>query len=76
MHIARDGGRERLVKVMNGNSLPTPRLFEDKVWQDSYIDDFGLFAEAKWSIDSKTLLTAGLRNDIVVSDIRESRGRF
>jgi len=76
MHIARDGGRERLVKVMNGNPLPTPRLFQDKVWQDSYIDDFGLFAEAKWSINSKTLLTAGIRNDIVVSDIKDPEADF
>ena len=76
MHIARDGGRDRLVKVMNGMMLPTPRLFYDKVWQDSYIDDIGLFTEAKWAVNSSTILTAGLRTDIVTSDIKDPEADF
>ncbi|MFH6768860.1 TonB-dependent receptor [Gaetbulibacter aquiaggeris] len=76
MHIARDGGRDRLVKVMNGMMLPTPRLFYDKVWQDSYIDDIGVFTEAKWAVNSSTILTAGLRTDIVSSDIKDPEVDF
>ncbi len=76
MHIARDGGRDRTVKIMNGMTLATPRLFYDKVWQDSYIDDIGLFTEAKWSINPSTILTAGLRADIVTSDIKDPEADF
>lgn len=76
MHIARDGGRDRLVKVMNGMVLPTPRLFYDKVWQDSYIDDIGIFTELKYAVNSSTILTAGLRTDIVTSDIKDPEADF
>jgi len=76
MYIARDGGRDRTVKIMNGMTLPTPRLFVDKVWQNSYINDIGLFTEAKWSINNSTILTAGLRNDIVISNIKDPEADF
>lgn len=76
MHIARDGGRTRLVKVMNGNPLPMPMEFNDKVWQDSYITDIGVFTEAKYSLTSNTILTAGMRYDNVVSDIQDPEDDF
>ena len=76
LHIARDGGRDRLVKIMNGTMLPTPRLFKDKVWQDSYIDDIGVFTEAKWSVNKSTIVTAGIRADIVTSDIKDPEADF
>ncbi|WP_405293499.1 TonB-dependent receptor domain-containing protein [Algibacter sp. Ld11] len=76
MHIARDGNRTRLVKVMNGNPLPTPVEFNDKVWQDSYITDLGIFTEAKYNLSSTTILTAGLRYDNVVSDIQDPEADF
>lgn len=76
LHIARDGGRTRIVKVMNGNPLPTPVTFNDKVWQDSYITDLGPFTEAKYNIEPKTILTAGVRYDNVVSDILDPEDDF
>ncbi|WP_142785902.1 TonB-dependent receptor domain-containing protein [Changchengzhania lutea] len=76
MHIARDGGRTRLVKIMNGNPLPMPMIFNDKVWQDSYVDDFGVFTEAKWSVNNSTIITAGLRYDMVISDIKDPETDF
>ena len=76
MLISRDGGRTRLVKVMNGNMLPTPREFNDKVWQDSYVNDYGLFTEAKWLFTENTLITAGVRYDRVVSDIQDPEADF
>ncbi len=76
MHIARDGGRTRLVKVMNGNPLPMPMEFNDKVWQDSYITDLGVFTEAKYSLSSQTILTAGVRYDHVISDIQDPEDDF
>ena len=76
MHIARDGGRTRLVKVMNGNLLPMPMEFNDKVWQDSYITDLGIFTEAKYSTNSNTIFTAGIRYDNVVSEIQDPEDDF
>lgn len=76
MHIARDGGRTRLVKIMNGNVLPIPMTFNDKVWQDSYITDLGLFTEAKYNLSSNTIFTAGIRYDNVVSDIQDPEADF
>lgn len=76
MHIARDGGRTRLVKMMNGNMLATPMLFNDKVWQDSYITDLGLFTELKYGINPKTVLTAGMRYDNVISEIQDPEDDF
>lgn len=76
IHIARDGGRTRLVKIMNGNPLPTPMTFNDKVWQDSYITDIGVFTEAKYNLNPKTIFTAGIRFDNVVSDIQDPEDDF
>lgn len=76
LHIARDGDRNRTVKIMNGMPLPTPKLFVDKVWQDSYINDFGVFTEAKWPINNTTILTAGVRGDFVVSNIKDPEADF
>ncbi|MFC2109061.1 TonB-dependent receptor domain-containing protein [Bacteroidota bacterium] len=76
MLVSRDGGRTRTVKVMNGNPLPMPMTFNDKVWQDSYVNDIGIFTEAKWEANATTLLTAGIRNDIVVSNINDPEADF
>jgi iron complex outermembrane receptor protein len=56
--------------------LPTPREFNDKVWQDSYINDFGLFTELKWLLKENTLFTAGVRYDHVISDILDPDADF
>lgn len=76
MHITRDGGRTRLVKAMNGNMLPMPMTFNDKVWQDSYITDIGVFSEFKYNLNLSTILTAGIRYDNVVSDIKDPEVDF
>ena len=77
LNIARDGERTRLVKLnMMGMPLPTPMEFKDKVWQDSYINDFGVFAEGKYSITDKTIFTTGIRYDHVVSDIKDPEADF
>lgn len=76
LSIARDGGRTRLVKIMNGTMLTTPIEVKEKVWQDSYINDFGIFTEAKYTISSKTIFTAGLRYDNVTSDIQDPATDF
>ena len=75
--VARDGGRTRLVKRnMMGGLLDNPMVFQDKVWQDSQINDFGIFAEGKYAISNKTLLTTGFRYDHVISDIQDPEADF
>jgi iron complex outermembrane receptor protein len=76
MNIARDGGRTRIVKVMNGNILTMPMTFNDKVWQDSQITDLGFFTEAKYNVSSNAILTAGIRYDNVTSDIKDPEADF
>lgn len=68
--IARDGGRTR---TMQSN---TSMVFNDKIWQDSYINDYGFFTEAKLSINPKTVLTTGIRYDLVKSDIQDPEDDF
>lgn len=77
MTIARDGGRTRTMKLnMMGMPLAMPMVFNDKVWQDSYINDYGVFTEAKWVINPTTVLTAGMRYDLVKSDIQDPEDDF
>ncbi|MBT8385096.1 MAG: TonB-dependent receptor, partial [Bacteroidia bacterium] len=61
--IKREGNRIRLVKVMNGNTLPEPRTFVDKIWQDAQLNDIGIFAESNYKISDGFTLTAGIRAD-------------
>jgi len=70
MTIARDGGRTRMMQ--SNNSM----AFNDKIWQDSYVNDYGIFTEAKWSINPVTVLTAGMRYDLVNSDIQDPEADF
>lgn len=76
LHIARDGERIRLVKRNTMGPLPTPKEFIDKVWQDSYINDIGVFAEGKYPLSDKTMMTAGLRYDGVTSEIKDPEADF
>ncbi len=76
LHIARDGKRTRVIKIMNGNPLPMPMTKVDKIWQDSYITDIGIFTEAKWFANNSTIFTAGVRYDNVTSDIQDPEEDF
>ncbi|QSS96517.1 TonB-dependent receptor domain-containing protein [Psychroflexus sp. ALD_RP9] len=75
--IARDGSRTRVVKQnMMGMPLPQAQIFTDKIWQDSYVNTFGFFNEAKWKLQEKTSLTLGARLDLVTSDIKDPEADF
>ena len=75
--VYRDGGRSRKVKRnMSGELLAEPMMFYDKVWQDSYVNDYGMFTEANWNISANWTLTTGLRYDLVASDIRDPEADF
>ncbi len=76
-NVARDGSRLRLVKLdMMGNPLVFPMTFEDKVWQDSYVNDYGVFAESKWMLTPSSIITAGIRYDQVITDIQDPEADF
>ncbi len=75
--ISRDGVRNRLVKQnMMGMPLNPPLEFTDKIWQDSYINDYGFFVESRYKLNASTLLNAGLRYDLVNSEIQDPEADF
>jgi iron complex outermembrane receptor protein len=75
--IARDGVRNRLVKLnMMGMPLDMPMAFVDKIWQDSYINDFGAFTENTYQVNESTSLKMGIRYDLVISDIKDPEDNF
>ncbi len=75
--LARDGSRTRVVKQnMMGMPLPEAQVFVDKIWQDSYVNTFGFFNEAKWKLLEQTSLTLGARLDLVTSDIKDPEADF
>lgn len=71
-NVARDGHRDRLVlKDMMGNQLEEPMKFTDKIWQESYVNDYGIFAETKYFAGPGSIFNLGVRLDEVVSDIND-----
>ena len=75
--IGKDGLRTRVVKRdMMGNLLEVPKTFFDKVWQNSYVNDYGVFSELKWSPGTSTIFTMGGRYDHVISDIQDPEEDF
>lgn len=75
--ISRDGVRNRLVKRnMMGMPLDMPMTFVDKIWQDSYINDFGAFVESTYQLNENTSINMGLRYDLVISDIQDLEDNF
>ena len=74
--IEREGNRVRLVKIMNGNALPMPMTFIDKIWQDSKLNDYGVFVESNYRISDNYTLTTGLRSDFIKSSINDPEQDF
>lgn len=74
--ISREGDRIRTIKMMNGNVLPEPIVKVDKIWQDSELNDIGVFAEGKFKVTDKSFLTAGLRTDFISTAINDPEQDF
>ena len=74
--ISREGNRIRLVKIMNGNTLPNPMVFTDKIWQDAKLNDVGAFAESNYKISDTYTLTTGIRTDFISSSINDPEQDF
>lgn len=69
--IGREGDRIRTIKILNGNMLPEPVIKVDKIWQDSELNDVGLFAEGKLRTSERSTFTAGLRSDFISTSIND-----
>jgi iron complex outermembrane receptor protein len=65
--VAKDGVRNRIVKIMNGNPLDPPREFTDLIWQDSWLYDVGVFTESNILINEHLDILLGARLDFVKS---------
>ena len=74
--LNRKGDRNRIVKVMNGVTLTTPKVFTDKIWQDSYVNDIGFFMESNFKITNNTTLTTGVRADAISAAINDPEADF
>jgi len=74
--IERSGNRKRKVKIMNGNILPTPKNFVDKVWQGAKINDYGIFAQGKYYLSPDLTLSTGGRFDFVKASISDIASDF
>lgn len=74
--VGRKGNRTRIVKIMNGNVLPTPMTFTDKIWQDASLNNIGLFAEGKFKVSDYTTLTTGIRSGFISTGIDDPAEDF
>ena len=76
--IKRDGTKTIIINNNPATGVPLDPVIVKKlkVWQDSYIDDFGVFAEANHKLSDKYYLTFGLRTDYVTSESRDPAKGF
>ena len=74
--IGREGDRTRIVKIMNGVVLPTPKTIVDKIWQDASLNDLGIFGEGKFEVANNLVLTAGIRGDFISTGIDDPATDF
>ncbi len=74
--VGKDGVRNRIVKIMNGNPLDPPREFTDLIWQDSWLYDVGIFGESNIHIDEHWEYQVGARVDYVKSGANDPASDF
>ena len=76
--LARDGSRVRIVKrnMMTGEPLEIPMEFEDLIWQDAQLNDWGVYTESRFFPNDKWTLTAGARLDRVEAAIKNPATDF
>ena len=72
-HIQKDGTKDvtifKNICATPPVTFPTPVEKEFSVWQDSYIQDFGLFTQFKTYITDNFIFKGGIRADLIKSDI-------
>lgn len=65
--VGKDGVRNRIVKITNGNPLDPPREFTDLIWQDSWLYNVGVFTETSFMLNESWDILFGARLDYVKS---------
>ncbi|MXV37710.1 TonB-dependent receptor [Flavobacteriaceae bacterium Ap0902] len=65
-NVKREGTKGMLHKKdMQGNMIPNPMWMMGDIWQDAYVNDFGIFAEGNYKISRSWVLKTGVRLDKV-----------
>ncbi len=65
-NVKREGTRTMTRKKdMNGNVIANPKTMRSDIWQDAYVNDYGIFTEGDYEVTEKWVLKAGLRLDFV-----------
>lgn len=77
-HVNKDGKRTRevYVNVCTGAHFDPPKVFQDYVWQDSGLDDLGIFLENRSQISPRLLWIIGIRLDLVAYAIHDPAPDF
>ena len=79
-HIGKDGSRSRDVYINGCTNPPThfdpPKHFDDKVWQDSYKNNLGVFIQNKFQLSRNIAWKAGARIDFTSFDIKDTENDF
>lgn len=68
--IHRDGTKTVVTNNNPATGVPLDPVIvkKMKIWQDSYINDFGIFVQAKKKLSEHLFVDAGLRSDYVMSE--------
>ncbi len=75
--ILRNGFKNmKILKNPAGIPLPKPKIMKTNVWQGAIIQDYGVFAEASYKINSAFTATIGIRTDFVLSKITDPNPAF
>ena len=79
-HIEKDGKRIREVYINPCTDPPTnfdpPKVFSDFVWQDSEMNDMGIFIENRYQVNDNLLWLTGARIDMVNYKINDPAPDF
>ncbi len=72
-YINKDGQRERETYINACTMMPLPVVttFIDLTWQNSFSQDFGLFAEGQYSASDNMDVKLGIRADYIQSDAKD-----
>jgi len=76
--IAKQGQRNRkvIINSCTGDTLPQPKDFVDKIWQDTKKSDLGFFIENKYQINGSLLWVTAIRADYVSYAINDPEDDF
>jgi iron complex outermembrane receptor protein len=76
--LAKDGSRNRDVYMnpCNGMIFDPPMKVTDAIWQNSSLNNVGIFSEWRQTLTPKLMLVAGTRVDLITSEIKEPAPQF